>query len=220
MPPLSRATSPSSSRRSSYPAVPAVRKRGSKTRRPGELSLAAAGLDLTSRLRTFQRQLRRQVERRDTLMDIVRAMSTTLDPAEIADLLVERAAGWIPAPSWAVVSSDLSARLQVLAGRGLTPEMGPALHSVANWVMYRGEDFTSENLRVGWGKEGRTRFWGGLGLCPACKRLSVVDLSAKLDMHRCKECQGQLTLLEGLSQDIPCPECTKVLRSTNLGVWN
>ena len=55
--------------------------------------------------------------------------------------------------------------------------------------------FTTENLRVGWGKEGRTRFWGGLGLCPACKRLSVVDLSAKLDMHRCKECQGQLTLL-------------------------
>jgi hypothetical protein len=80
--------------------------------------------------------------------------------------------------------------------------------------------FTTENLKVGWGKEGRTRFWGGLGVCPACKRLSVVDLSAKLDMHRCKECQGQLTLLEGLAQDIPCPECTKTLRSTNLGVWN
>ena len=55
-------------------------------------------------------------------------------------------------------------------------------------------------------------------VCPACKRLSVVDLSAKLDMHRCKECQGQLTLLEGLAQDIPCPECSKTLRSTNLGV--
>ncbi|TMA72073.1 MAG: hypothetical protein E6J72_20800 [Deltaproteobacteria bacterium] len=80
--------------------------------------------------------------------------------------------------------------------------------------------FTTEHLRVGWGKEGRTRFWGGLGVCPACKRLSVVDLSAKLDMHRCKECQGQLTLLEGLAQDIPCPECSKTLRSTNLGVWN
>jgi hypothetical protein len=80
--------------------------------------------------------------------------------------------------------------------------------------------FTTENLRVGWGKEGRTRFWGGLGVCPTCKRLSVVDLAAKLDMHRCKECQGQLTLLEGLAQDIPCPECSKTLRSTNLGVWN
>src|SRR6185295_9783714 len=59
--------------------------------------------------------------------------------------------------------------------------------------------FTTENLRVGWGKEGRTRFWGGLGVCPTCKRLSVVDLAAKLDMHRCKECQGQVTWLDGLS---------------------
>jgi len=80
--------------------------------------------------------------------------------------------------------------------------------------------FTSGSLSVGWGKAGRTRFWGGLGLCPACKRLSVVDLAAKLDMHRCKDCQGQLTLLEGMAQDIPCPSCSTILRSTNLGVWN
>jgi diguanylate cyclase (GGDEF)-like protein len=116
-------------------------------RRDGELSLAAPGLDLAARLRVFQRQVRRRLERHDALLDVIRALGTTLEPAEIADLLVERAAGWIPATSWAVVSSDLSARLQVLAGRGLTPDMGPALHSVANWVMYRGEDFASENLR-------------------------------------------------------------------------
>ena len=144
---MSRATSPSSSRRSSYQAVAAVKKRGARARRPGELSLAAPGLDLAARLRVFQRQVRRRVERHDALIDVVRALSLTLEPVEIAELLVERASGWIPAPNWAVVSSDLSARLQVLASRGLTPEMGPALHSVANWVMYRGEDFASENLR-------------------------------------------------------------------------
>jgi predicted RNA-binding Zn-ribbon protein involved in translation (DUF1610 family) len=78
--------------------------------------------------------------------------------------------------------------------------------------------FTSENLRVGWGKGAHPV----LGDSPVstCKRLSVVDLAAKLDTHRCQECQGQLQLLEGMAQDIPCPECTKVLRSTNLGVWN
>ena len=79
MPPLSRATSPSSSRRSSYQAVAAVKKRGAR-RRPGELSLAAPGLDLGGRLRVFQRQLRRRVERRDALLDIVRAISSTLEP--------------------------------------------------------------------------------------------------------------------------------------------
>ena len=79
----------------------------------------------------------------------------------------------------------------------------------------QGCGFTTGDLRVGWGRAGRTRFWGGLGTCAACKRLSVVDLAAKLDTHRCQECQGQLQLLEGMAQDIPCPECSRVLRTTN-----
>jgi diguanylate cyclase (GGDEF)-like protein len=111
------------------------------------LSLATSALDLASRLRVFQSRLKRPAERHAALLDVVRAVNTTLEPVEIAELLVERAAVWVPAPSWAVVSSDLSGRLSVLAGRGLTPEMGPALHSVANWVMYRGEEFASEDLR-------------------------------------------------------------------------
>jgi LSD1 subclass zinc finger protein len=56
-------------------------------------------------------------------------------------------------------------------------------------------------------------------VCATCKRLAVVDLSAKQDMHRCKDCQNQLTLLEGMAHDIPCPACNTVLRSTHLGVW-
>jgi phage FluMu protein Com len=80
----------------------------------------------------------------------------------------------------------------------------------------QGCGFTTGDLRVGWGRAGRTRFWGGLGVCATCKRLSVVDLAAKLDTHRCQECQGQLQLLEGMAQDIPCPECSRVLRTTNL----
>jgi diguanylate cyclase (GGDEF)-like protein len=147
MPPLSRATSVSSSRRPPYQTVGAVRKRGSKLRRASELSLATSGLDLAARLRLFQRQLRSRVERHEALLDVVRSVNTTLEPVEIADLIVERAAVWMPAPSWALVSSDLSGRLSVLAGRGLTPDMGPALHSVAYWVMQRGEEFSSEDLR-------------------------------------------------------------------------
>src|SRR5438045_8439149 len=51
--------------------------------------------------------------------------------------------------------------------------------------------FTTENLRVGWGKEGRTRFWGGLGVCPAGTPLTVVDLTAKPGTHRSQQAQGQ-----------------------------
>src|SRR6478735_6025591 len=79
MPPLSRATSPSSSRRPRYQTVGSVRKRGSKPRRTA-LSLATSGLDLAGRLRVFQSRLRLPVERHAALIDVVRAVNTTLEP--------------------------------------------------------------------------------------------------------------------------------------------
>src|SRR5438093_13421832 len=108
MPPVGRATSVSGSRRSArsslalYRAVGSPGKSGSRLRRAGEISLTTPGLDLATRLRVFQRALRSRVERRDALVDIIRAVSTTLEPDRIAELIVDRAASWIPAPCWAV----------------------------------------------------------------------------------------------------------------------
>jgi diguanylate cyclase (GGDEF)-like protein len=116
-------------------------------RRAGELSLNTPGLDLATKLRLFQRALRSRVERRDALIDIVRAVNATLEPPKIGDLLVERAATWIPAPCWAVVASDLSGQLSVIADRGLLPDMGPAVYAIANWVMTRDQEFVSASLR-------------------------------------------------------------------------
>src|SRR6267142_1283152 len=130
-----------------YQAVGPAGKAGSKLRRASEISLTTPGLDLATKLRVFQRALRSRVERRDALLDIVRAVNTTLEPPKIAELLVDRAATWVPAPCWAVVSSDLSAQLTVLADHGLTPDMGPAVYAVANWVMNRGQEFVSADLR-------------------------------------------------------------------------
>ena len=87
-----------------YRAVGTAGKRGSKLRRASEISLTVPGLDLATKLRVFQRALRSRVERRDALLDIVRAVNTTLEPNKIADLIVERAATWVPAPCWAVVA--------------------------------------------------------------------------------------------------------------------
>jgi diguanylate cyclase (GGDEF)-like protein len=103
-------------------------------------------LDLSSRLRVFQRALRSRVERRDALIEIVRGVNVTLEPQKIAEVIVERAATWVPAPCWAVVSADLSGELSVLADRGLTPDMGPAVYAIAEWVMQRGQEFVTANL--------------------------------------------------------------------------
>ena len=155
MPPAGRATSVPNSRRGAsarssvalYRAVGSPGKGGSKLRRAGEISLATPGLDLAMRLRVFQRALRSRVERREALVDIIRAVSATLEPDKIAELLVDRAATWIPAPCWAVVSSDLSGQLSVLADRGLMPDMGPAVYAIAGWVMQRGDEFVTADLR-------------------------------------------------------------------------
>ena len=111
------------------------------------MSQDAPRLDLAAKLRVLQRALRSQAERRDAFLDIVRAVNTTLEPPEIAELIVERAATWVPAPCWAVVSSDLSGQLSVIADRGLAPDMGPAVSAVAGWVMQRGEEFVTHDLR-------------------------------------------------------------------------
>jgi diguanylate cyclase (GGDEF)-like protein len=122
-------------------------KSGSKPRRASDISLTKPGLDLGTKLRVFQRALRSRVERRAALVDIVRAVNATLEPPKIAEELVTRAATWLPAPCWAVVSTDLNAQLTMLAEQGLTPEMGAAVFEVANWVMNRGQEFVTADLR-------------------------------------------------------------------------
>jgi diguanylate cyclase (GGDEF)-like protein len=130
-----------------YPAAGSAGKRGKKLGRVTEISLTAPGLDLAARLRVFQRALRSRVESRDALLDILRAVNTTLEPVRIAEFVVERAAMWVPVPCWAVVSSDLSGQLSVLAARGLMPDMGPAVTLVGTWVMRAGEEFVTDDLR-------------------------------------------------------------------------
>src|SRR5882762_7425038 len=130
-----------------YQAVGPVGKSGSKLRRASEISLTTSGLDLATRLRVFQRALRSRVGRRDALIDIVRAVNATLEPPKIAEVIVEHAATWVPAPCWAVVCTDLSGQLSVLADRGLSPDMGPAVYAIATWVMNRGQEFAAADLK-------------------------------------------------------------------------
>jgi diguanylate cyclase (GGDEF)-like protein len=104
-------------------------------------------VDLACRLRAFQRALHSRLSHRDALLDIVRAVNATLEPVRIAEILVERARSWIPAPCWALVASDGAGQLSVLAESGLESGMGPAVYGVADWVLQRGEQFVTADLR-------------------------------------------------------------------------
>jgi diguanylate cyclase (GGDEF)-like protein len=106
------------------------------------------GNDFAERLRVAQQALRTRIERREALLDIVRAVNATLEPAEIAAAVVERARVWVPAPAWALVSADVSGQLTVIADYGLEPDMGPGIYSVADWVMRHDQELVSGNLAV------------------------------------------------------------------------
>jgi len=121
-----------------YPEVGPTRKSGLKSGRAGEISLSTPGLDLASKLRTSRRSLRGRVERRDALLDMIRAVNATLDPDQVAESIVERAATWVPAPCWAVVCSDASGQVRVAAHRGFGEELTDTACRIAAWVMNRG----------------------------------------------------------------------------------
>src|SRR5262249_1069498 len=137
MPPASRA---SRAPVAVYHTVGAPGKSGSKARRSSEMSLTAPGLDFAAKLRIFQRALKSRVERRDALLELVRGVNATLEPSRIADFVVDRVSTWVPAPSWALVSSDLSGQLTVLAERALSPDVHRTVHAIAKSVMERGQE--------------------------------------------------------------------------------
>jgi diguanylate cyclase (GGDEF)-like protein len=64
----------------------------------------------------------------------------------VAEAILDHAARWIPAPAWALVWSDLSGQLTVFE-RALADDMKAAVQSVARWVLPRGVDFASADLR-------------------------------------------------------------------------
>src|SRR5262245_11238898 len=118
-----------------YRSAARTGKRAAKDRQTAERRAKPHEVDLAMRLQASQRDLRRRVDGRDALLEMVRAVNGTFEPRTIAELIVERALTWVPAPCWAVVLSDLSGELSVLADRGLTPDMGPDVYSVGRGVV-------------------------------------------------------------------------------------
>jgi diguanylate cyclase (GGDEF)-like protein len=88
------------------------------------------------------------VERPGALLEIVREVNAVTEPPALAGVIVECAAVWIPAPCWAVVSSDLSGQLAVLASRGVSNDLEASIYAVASYVMHQGGEFISADLRA------------------------------------------------------------------------
>ena len=76
----------------------------------------------------------------------MRAVNSTLEPEEIAELVLAQAATWLPAPCWALMSADQSGRLSKLADHELKLGLGSTVSAIARWVMSRNAEFLSADL--------------------------------------------------------------------------
>ena len=104
--------------------------------------------DLATRLRQFQPALRRYLSRVDTVGEMLKVVSASLDPNRVADALVAFAALHLPVPCWAVVSSDPNGAPRLMAERGLDAGVETSVRALGAWVLRCSQVYSSANLRL------------------------------------------------------------------------
>jgi GGDEF domain-containing protein len=102
----------------------------------------------SSRLKASQRAWVTRLNRRETLVEMVEAVNASIEPDQIAQAVVERVAGLIPAHCWAILAVDVQEQLAVLAETGLTSDFGPALYGSANFVIRHEQLLVSGNAHA------------------------------------------------------------------------
>src|SRR5258706_10715373 len=78
--------------RARYRALGPAAKRGAKVQRARARPLAPPDPDLAARIRLSQPGLRRRIEGHEAFANLVRAVNSTLDPAKIGQLVIDRVA--------------------------------------------------------------------------------------------------------------------------------
>jgi diguanylate cyclase (GGDEF)-like protein len=105
-----------------------------------------AQADLAARLRQGADALQDRLNRRDTLIELIRSVNATLDPRRVADALLGQVQSWFPAACLVVAVQEGSQRASLIAGRGPCEPYGEELERVARWITEHNEEFMSASL--------------------------------------------------------------------------
>lgn len=85
--------------------------------------------------------------RREPWFELVRALHESLDPRRVAAVLAAWAEGALPLAGCAVCARHAAEHVTVLAARGLLAEANAVTSAVGGWVIERGEEFATADLR-------------------------------------------------------------------------
>jgi diguanylate cyclase (GGDEF)-like protein len=105
-----------------------------------------AQADLAARLRHGANALQERLNRRDTLIELIRSVNATFEPRKVADALLAHAQGWFPAACMVVAVQDGPQRASLIAERGPCEPFNDGLVRVARWITEHNEEFMSANL--------------------------------------------------------------------------
>jgi diguanylate cyclase (GGDEF)-like protein len=107
-----------------------------------------AQADLAARLRHGANALQDRLNRRETLIELIRSVNATHEPAKVAEALLGHALEWFPAACHAVAVQDGPQRASLIAERGPCEAHGDGLVRVGRWITEHNEEFMSANLEV------------------------------------------------------------------------
>ena len=105
-----------------------------------------AQADLAARLQHGASALQDRLNRRDTLIELIRSVNATLDPRKVAEALLGQAQRWFPAACLAVAVQDGSQHASLIAERGPCEPYADGLERVARWITEHNEEFMTANL--------------------------------------------------------------------------
>jgi diguanylate cyclase (GGDEF)-like protein len=107
-----------------------------------------AQADLAVRLRQGADVLHDRLNRRDTLVELIRSVNAPLDPRKVAEALLVHAQGWFSTGCLVVGVDDTPQHTVLIAERGPCEPFREGLGHIARWVTDHNEEFMSANLQA------------------------------------------------------------------------
>ena len=102
--------------------------------------------DLADRIDAGTDALAARAARADVIVEMMRLLNLSTDPAMVASALSTRMSEWLPMASWSVVAVESDGSVQFLAGRPQDPAMRAPAEAVADVVAQREQAFVSARL--------------------------------------------------------------------------
>jgi diguanylate cyclase (GGDEF)-like protein len=107
-----------------------------------------AGQSFADRLHDLRRARQLVLNRRDTLLDVVRAVHASVEPEDIGQAVADRLISWIPLTAWTVASAEVMGHVCVLASAGHASPPADVVTRVAAHVMREGAPLVTGDLRL------------------------------------------------------------------------